>query len=68
MQGDGAKGGTGQLFLSGTGHTGFKGVYLTAGRYQAACTTAPCRRNHLGTFGIPNTAFRSAGCTSTRLG
>jgi hypothetical protein len=39
--------------------TGYKGVYLLQGRYQARCSKPPCRLNHLGMFGIPEEAAQA---------
>jgi hypothetical protein len=40
--------------------TGFKGVYLHQGRYQAKCNTSPCRHNHhLGRFDTPEEAAQA---------
>jgi hypothetical protein len=40
-----------QLIPSDRGITGYKGVHPGRGRYQATCTTPPCHKNYLGTFG-----------------
>jgi hypothetical protein len=39
--------------------TGFKGVSPHHGRYQAMCTTSPCRNNHLGNFDTPEEAAQA---------
>jgi hypothetical protein len=37
----------------------FKGVHQDRGRYQAKCTTAPCHKNHLGSFDAPEDAAQA---------
>ena len=39
--------------------TGYKGVTPTRDRYQAQCTTPPCRHNYLGIFDTPEEAARA---------
>ena len=39
------------LIRSDKAKTGYKGVTPNHGRYQAECTTSPCRYNYLGHFG-----------------
>jgi hypothetical protein len=39
--------------------TGFKGVHLNNGRYQAQCGTSPCHNNYLGMFGTPEEAAQA---------
>jgi hypothetical protein len=46
------------LIRSDKSSTGFKGVRLNRGRYQAQCTTAPCRNKSLGVFDTPEEAAR----------
>jgi hypothetical protein len=41
------------LIRSDKGQTGFKGVHPSHGRYEAKCSTPPCRHNYLGSFGTP---------------
>jgi hypothetical protein len=47
------------LIRSDKGKTGYKGVKPVGSRYQAACTTPPCRLDHLGTFGTPEEAAQA---------
>jgi hypothetical protein len=47
------------LIRSDKAKTGYKGVIVIDGRYQAKCTTSPCRHNHLGMFGTPEYAAQS---------
>jgi hypothetical protein len=47
------------LMRSDKGLTGFKGVFQNKGRYQAKCTTAPCRNHYLGTFDTPEEAAQA---------
>ena len=48
-----------QLIRSARSKTGYKGVSPHKGRYQAKCSTSPCRKNNLGTFDIPEDAAQS---------
>jgi hypothetical protein len=44
------------LIKSSTNKTGYRGVILNGGRYQARCDTRPCYHENLGTFGNPKEA------------
>ena len=48
-----------QLIRSDKAKSGYKGVTVNDGRYQAECDTPPCSSNHLGTFDTPEDAARS---------
>jgi hypothetical protein len=47
------------LVHSSKSSSGFKGVRLHRGRYQATCQTAPCTKNNLGTFETPEQAAQA---------
>jgi hypothetical protein len=47
------------LVRSGKSSTGFRGVRLHHGRYQATCNTATCTNNNLGTFDTPEQAAQA---------
>jgi hypothetical protein len=47
------------LVHSSKSSSGFKGVRLHHGRYQATCQTAPCTKNNLGTFDTPEEAAQA---------
>ena len=47
------------LIRSDGNRTGFKGVHLNKGRYEATCQTAPCHKHHLGSFGTPEEAAQA---------
>jgi hypothetical protein len=47
------------LIRSDKTKTGYKGVIVNKGRYQAQCNTAPCHNNHLGSFDTPEEAAQA---------
>ena len=47
------------LIRSDRAKTGFKGVTLHQGRYQAQCKTSPCGQNFLGMFDTPEEAAQA---------
>jgi hypothetical protein len=47
------------LMRSEKGSTGFKGVRLHMGRYQAKCDTAPCHNHYFGRVDTPEEAAQA---------
>jgi hypothetical protein len=48
-----------QLQRSSRNKSGFKGVEAKGNKYQAHCTTPPCRWTNLGSFGTPEEAAQA---------
>jgi hypothetical protein len=47
------------LLIRSKSKSGFKAVCPDKGRYTATCTTAPCHKNYLGSFGTPEEAAQA---------